>query len=315
MRIFLAGATGVIGSTILAKLIEDSEISLIFVLIHNAPLKTYSKKIVTVHCLSGINGLDLFEIDAVFNCVGEKINKDEMYSINVDFATMLLKRSIECGVGTYFYISSVGSYGASRYSRVISETSNSYPTNYYETTKHIAELKLSAESEAIRILILQPSNVLVTSNSSVKLLPQFNKILKLGIIPIINGKNGWLNYVSDEFVANVAREFLKDKSRSGKYILNQPIRYLDAANIVSDVLSCHPARISIPRLLSEFLFRFCNAMYKLTRMAIFDTVTRKIYEIDNDVCFVSQVQSEINLAGNFDAKKLFTTIAYRSSIG
>lgn len=309
-RVFLAGATGVVGSGVLAKLIGDCNVSEITVLVHNNAVKINSHKINTLNSSLQTELLNLTGYDVVYNCVGEKNNRDDMYALNVEFASALLKRSVECGVKTYVYFSSVGSYGARRRCGRVSELTPSSPMNYYESTKLIAEVRLAAESDGIRLLILQPSNILVTSNPGGILLPVLCRFLMTGIVPIVRSRNGWLNYVSDEYVANVAIALASNQQYAGKFIINTPIRYLSAISILISTLNINPKNLIIYEWLSNFLYVFCLIIHKLFHVKACDVVARKIYEIDNDVCFQSQHQVLLDRFGKYDVVKLYQRISF-----
>ncbi|BDT78444.1 NAD-dependent epimerase/dehydratase family protein [Polynucleobacter yangtzensis] len=309
--VFLAGATGLLGSAILTKLIEDSEISKICVLLHKNKLKIHSEKIHVIDAGIEIRSINLSGYDVVYNCVGEKVNDKNMYPVNVEYAIELLRQCIKHKVKTYVYFSSVGSYGAKRYSGKISESTPSFPKNYYEFTKKIAEDKLESECKNIRLLILQPSNILATSNTSSVLLPSLLKLLKNGIVLVIGRKDGWLNYVSDEYVANIALKLPWSEAGHFKFILNTPIKYRAALTILTRNLCLNPVKLVIPVWVSIAIYQFFNYSFKLFAVKFFDVIPRKIYEIDNNVYFQSEAQIFLEGLGKVDAVQLYQKIAER----
>jgi len=310
--VFLAGATGLLGRAILSKLIEDCEVSRICVLIHKKKLEIHSEKIQVIEGDVDISSINLTGYDVVYNCVGEKVNKKKMYTINVEYAIKLLRQSIKHNVRTYVYFSSVGSYGVARYSGRISESTPSFPKNYYELSKKNAEDSLELECKNIRLLILQPSNILATTDANSVLLPSLLKLLRNKIMVVVGRQNGWLNYVSDEYVANIAVKLPRYEVTHRKFILNTPIKYKSALSILAERIQLNPIEVVIPVWMSNAIYKLCNYGFKLFTIKLLDVISRKLYEIDNNVYFQSESYIFLDMLGEIDATKLYQKIGDRT---
>lgn len=168
--VLLTGATGFIGSAVLAQLIEQS----------NSPIRTYGRRSpfgVSVssipkvtHCIGEINNVAdytvaLCDVDVVIHCAAlahvPKSENSAYANVNTLGAIELAKQARQAGAKRFVFISSIGVNGSSTKATTFSVNSTAHPHNPYAQSKYDAELGLKkiADETGLEVVIVRPTLV------------------------------------------------------------------------------------------------------------------------------------------------------------
>lgn len=166
MKILVLGANGFIGKALVEKLVY-----------HRVQVRALtrsnlkgSKESVEI-IIGDLTSKDfdfkalLYGCNIVVNCAGETRDDSLMHALHVQATENLLKAAAcFCRTGKEIHwvqLSSVGAYGSSKQSRVVTEETPTNPSGTYEVTKTIADALIMAcdEISGFSYTILRPSNV------------------------------------------------------------------------------------------------------------------------------------------------------------
>jgi len=216
--ICFTGATGFVGSKLLDKLIEIGCNIKVLTRNKNARLskniKTYVGDLADQNC-----NLSAFikDCDIFFNCAGEKNNHTKMRSLHVNGTQNLLNNLRHEAVISnkkihWIQLSSCGAYGSPpkenfEVRRIITESSETKPTNEYERTKTESDelvIKASAD-QLILYTILRPSNIIANIGKDTSI-NKLIKLLNLGFFFFIGKKDAIATYVHLDDVVNALVE-------------------------------------------------------------------------------------------------------------
>lgn len=291
MKVFVAGANGFVGKALVMALTKLKEVDVVYCLSRKKGETRSSSKLKYV--VNDINNqiAEVSNCDVVINCAGEKIKIDQMYRVNVDGAFNLFNLSNSGGVKVYIHLSSVGSYGASRYAGRVNETSQCSPVNAYETTKYIAESKiLSAKKRSdLRLIVIQPSNIINPSDENIQVFPGLLRMIRFGYAPKVLQHDGWLNFISLQLVIDKILLFIYDETVKNRVILNCPIKYTDATILMSNSMRKKLKFLPVPMILErtlEFLIKKWNVNFNFLKK-----LERQLYELNNNRYFESSIES------------------------
>lgn len=151
MRVVIAGASGLIGSSLLDLCLADSFVSSVFVLVRT-PLKIEHEKLHQIRVdYNNISENDLPDnIDVVYNCLGTTIknagSEEEFKKVDFNYVVELATISHLKGVNKFI---SVSSMGAKKESKV-----------FYYKVKGMTEDFLMNDSHLDNVFILRPSLLL-----------------------------------------------------------------------------------------------------------------------------------------------------------
>ena len=160
-KIFLTGASGVIGSKFLHQALEAGYQVRVFTRNANSFQQTNSLEVYQGDLTKECDwSAALLGVDVVVNAAGEFLDKDAMRLVNFDGPNRLLKTAINVGVRRWIQLSSVGAYGSVR-EGVVDESWKDLPIGYYEKTKSDFDLELIEISRLsnLEVCIVRPSNV------------------------------------------------------------------------------------------------------------------------------------------------------------
>tara|TARA_A100001015_G_C14906627_1_gene678630 strand:- start:367 stop:1263 length:897 start_codon:yes stop_codon:yes gene_type:complete len=276
-NIIIAGANGKLGQEIKNFLLNNYGQN-VYEVDRNFNFKSLYKKIT--------NYQDLLVDSLIINCAGETVQKHLMKTANYEYPKKLLEIGMKNKISKFIHISSVGSFGAGRYSGKITENSDYMKTkNYYETTKSNFDKFLQKNYADTKICILMPSNIIFRDE---KPFLNFIKILKI-ICPKIYKKDGWLNFIHSDGVCEIVKEIIENNISHKKIILNYPIRYTQAASIIADSSNIRLNFFHIPYFLSLIFFKLFSLL-KYFRIPKAGFVLNRIYEMDNDISFISSYE-------------------------
>jgi nucleoside-diphosphate-sugar epimerase len=287
MKIIIAGATGLIGKKLVECLVNRDDVEIIYC-ISRKKENIISNKVVNITANIVDKILEIEMCDVVINCAGEKNIESEMYKTNVTGALNLFNLANSANVKTFIHISSVGSYGATRFSGEINENTHLEPKNYYEKTKYIAEKKLlvTSKRENLRLIILQPSNIIDIDTNEKSALPLLIKLANNGIGIKICKSDGWLNFIPLNYLVQKINEFVDYTEASGRIIINCPIKYSEVLLIISNTLHKRIIYLYIPQIVEVFV-DYIIKIFKIGRASKLILIKNKMYEINNNVYFKS----------------------------
>ena len=227
MTIFVTGATGLIGSFICRRLLENgyavralrratSDLSLVddvrdqITWVEGDILDT----VVLAEHLAGVDGV--IHCAALVSYDGR--DETPMHKVNVEGTANLVNASLRTGIDYFLHVSSVAAIGRGKDARQIDETHQANAEEFstaYARSKHLAELEVwRASSEGLPVAIINPSLVLGPgqwSQSSTKI---FKYIWDENRFYI----DGLANYVDVRDVATVALRLLKASTTGERYI-------------------------------------------------------------------------------------------------
>lgn len=230
MKIFVTGATGLVGSFICRKLIAEGY--------KVKALKRPNSRLVLLQDLQGeidwVEGdiLDLISLhtamqdcEAVVHSAGfvsyDEGDEDRLYKINGEGTANVVNAALRQQIKQLVHISSVGAVGRSPKMNLIDETfkwSDGDEHTAYGSSKYQAELEaFRAGVEGINTVILNPSVVLAPGpweRSSTQL---FKYVYDES--PFYT--DGWMNYIDARDLASIVTEALRGKLKNGeRYIVS-----------------------------------------------------------------------------------------------
>jgi nucleoside-diphosphate-sugar epimerase len=228
MKVFVTGATGLVGSFVLRELLRGGNTPVILL------RKNTSRVLIqdTIHLCEIVEGdiLDVFSLkqgmsgcDVVIHCAGmvsfDPRKEKEIYKINVVGTANVVNASLEMGVGKLIHLSSIAAIGRSTHNANVNEStqwSESKWNSYYATSKYLAELEVfRGGEEGLNFSIVNPSIVLGPGERHRSSTQLFTQIIKL---PYFHPK-GFLNVVDVRDVAKSACFLLKVEHQD-RLILN-----------------------------------------------------------------------------------------------
>ncbi|MGE5373204.1 MAG: NAD-dependent epimerase/dehydratase family protein [Solirubrobacterales bacterium] len=181
----------------------------------------------------------------IFHIAGEKLDESRMDSVNRGGTASLLAWARSAGVRRFIYLSSVGIYGATYNSGVITEASPAKPRNRYEQSKYEAEnlVRSAGESGGLETVILRPSNVFGRMDQGELPLLNMIRMVRKGWFTYIGESATCFNYIAVEDVADALIAALQKEAGGRDYILNTPVLLRDAVYIIASELGLPaPAR-------------------------------------------------------------------------
>ncbi|MDX6697087.1 MAG: UDP-glucose 4-epimerase [Solirubrobacteraceae bacterium] len=165
MRVVVIGATGNVGTSLLAALADDPAIDEIVGVARRAPAGEWRK---TTWATADIRGADLVPVlrgaDAVVHLgwvIQPSRDRAETRSINFDGTLRVFRAVADAGVPALVYASSVGAYSPGPKDRAVDESwpTGGVPTSFYSRDKADTERALDrfeAEHPEVRVVRLRP---------------------------------------------------------------------------------------------------------------------------------------------------------------
>src|SRR6185437_2324293 len=226
--IFLTGGTGLVGSFIARRLLEDnksiralkrknSDLSLVKDIAHR--IEWVEGDILDVlfieECLKGIDTI----IHSAALVSFSKRSEEQMIAVNVQGTANLVNAALKYNISAFCHISSVAALGRGK-NEVIDESAkweDSTINTGYARSKYLAELEVwRAMEEGLNVLIINPSVVLgpaLLNNSTARL---FKYVWKKS--PFYT--TGQMNYIDVRDVAEIAILLIEKRIYNGRFILN-----------------------------------------------------------------------------------------------
>ncbi len=250
MTIFVTGATGLIGSFICRRLIENGYVV--------RALRRASSALSLVDDISDqitwVEGdiLDTVALaeqlagaDGVIHCAAlvsyDSRDETRMHKVNVEGTANLVNASLRLGIAYFLHVSSVAAIGRGKAENKVDETHQANAEEFstaYARSKHLAELEVwRASSEGLPVAIINPSLVLGPGEWSQGSTKIFKYIWDENRFYI----NGLANYVDVRDVATVALRLLKSQVTGERFITSAgSIPYAELFGMVARAFSKKP---------------------------------------------------------------------------
>lgn len=162
----VTGASGIIGSRIVERLLEAGYRVRVLTRARNTPARNG----IVSYCgsLDDKDILEDFLRDAsmLFHCAGERRDVERMWRVNVEGTRRLLDVARQLDIRYLCYISSAGVVGRTN-SCWVDETENCNPGNEYEKSKWMAEKLVAEGLPDCSVVILRPTNVIDEDNAGI----------------------------------------------------------------------------------------------------------------------------------------------------
>jgi len=254
MNILLTGYGGLVGSY-LAGYLSANDPSLNLFLFSRKPVKK-SDLLSRHHYLNSNIIFDpsspiLKEIDLIVNCAGNTRDPAQFKESNLLFPINLIRARLQSPRPfSFVQLSSVGSYGASQFDKIINEESVVAPSNPYEISKALAEYNLIeiCKRNSIQLTLLQPSNIINPAASSFVFFPKLDLFFRRGFYPVLNqdASQVWLNCISIQDVSKSILTLIRDNYPPAKLILNCCFNYSSLIGHYSSVRKIKLSPLFLP---------------------------------------------------------------------
>lgn len=266
----VTGATGFVGNYFLSILISDFPQLAISVGGRSAYISKWHAERIESVSLDLSKEVDIHSYpDIVFHIAGEKRDESKMWDVNFEGTRRLLDWSAQHGVKRFVYLSSVGVYGASKDSGVVTESTPKRPQNAYESSKNAAEdwVRECCQRHGIEYVILQPSNVIGVSGKAYPLLGMM-KMIKKGLFTYFDGGAACFNYVAVDDVAAGLAAAMSPQAANRTFILNSPIRMKLAVDWIADEIGVVRPSRRLPTALGFIAGEMASTLTGLTGKSI-----------------------------------------------
>jgi nucleoside-diphosphate-sugar epimerase len=250
-RILITGITGLIGKSVLSKLIQFNDTYDITAIIRP---DTNPKRFLGYKDKIKIEYIDLTNIEALkvylsresFHIIlhigairgGRRFSKQLYYDANVRATEQLVDNSLK-NKSRFIFCSSVGVFGAIPDEIPANNESPYKEDNYYHYTKIVAEKIINrAILKGLDAVILRPS---ITYGTGDKGFPyQLVKMVNNNIFPICN-KNIWIHMCNIDTIASAFIKLINEKSSITGVSFNiadvEPVQLKDLVNFIKRQLS------------------------------------------------------------------------------
>jgi nucleoside-diphosphate-sugar epimerase len=263
----VTGGTGLVGSTLLKKLVEENKFSIRAIRRASSRMdlvKNLEEKVEWVEAeLSDIESLErAFEgISYVFHCAAMvsffAADTEKMHEINVDGTANIVNLSLKFSVKKLVHVSSVAAIGRSTNSRECTENTKWVPsannTNYAKT-KYLSEMEVwRGFAEGLDVAIVNPTIVLgdgFFDEGSIR----FFRQIKDGLKFYPPGANG---FVDARDVADFMIKLMNSPISAERFILcGKNLEYKIFFEKIAERLHVSPPKIRVNKFMAEFAWIF-----------------------------------------------------------
>lgn len=289
MKVLVLGANGFIGRSFVNKLIGHG---ILVRALTRTDLKDIKGSVEVV--VGDLTSEDfdfkalLYGCDIVVNCAGETRDEALMYALHVQATINLLEAvSFLCLAGKRIHwvqLSSVGAYGSSKESRVVTEETPANPSGAYEVTKTMADTLIMAcnKNLGFSYTILRPSNVFgrdMTNES----LRQLGSIVKKRIFFFIGFSPSIATYIHvDDVVSALFLCVIDSRAKGHIFNVSNDCRLKELIAGISEALGVPPPRLTLPEHPVRIGLAVAATLFKLpvTQKRIDALVRRTTYPTD-----------------------------------
>ena len=317
--IFLTGATGLVGSYIARRLLEDnttvralrrknSDLSLVKDIAHL--IEWVEGDILDVLFLEeSLKGVDCI-IHAAAVVSFSKRSQGRMMHVNVQGTANLVNAALKNNISRFCHISSVAAIGRGK-SEVIDEESkweDSHNNTSYAQSKYMAELEVwRGIEEGLDAVIVNPSVVLgpgLINNTSVRL---FKYVWNQS--PFYTP--GEVNYIDVRDVAEIVNQLVEKRNLTGRFILNAgKISYKELFGKIAENFNRKKPFLKAGSFLSAVAWRVEAIKALITGQEAI--ITKETARIANQSFFYEN--TKIRSALNFNFRDINDTIVWTCSV-
>ncbi|WP_333596985.1 NAD-dependent epimerase/dehydratase family protein [Chryseobacterium flavum] len=286
-KVFVTGATGLLGTNVVIKLLKDGYFVFALVRQKSSYLgqKNENLKLIEGDLNSDISLL-LKEVYCFIHIAAETrqnlLRYEEYRKVNYNMVVNLFEQAKNCGVKKFLFVSSANTLG---YGNALQPGDEKNGSRYPFTRSWYAQSKLEAENyllqadHEIERVILNPTFMIGAYDSK----PSSGKIIfwawkkKLVFYP-----KGGKNFVHVEDVANGIIQAIERGESGEKYLLaNENMNYRDFFKKVNKITGQYPVMIPIPNLILTFLGWAGDVFRKLNIQTNLSSPNMKALQIHN----------------------------------
>ncbi|MBP2615291.1 NAD-dependent epimerase/dehydratase family protein [Chryseobacterium jejuense] len=286
-KVFVTGATGLLGTNIIIKLLQNgySVIALVRQKSKYLGEENENLKLIEGNLTSDLSSY-LTNIDCIIHIAAETsqnlIRYEDYKKINYDITVNLFSQSEACGVRKFLFVSSANTIGYGSEKQLGNERElQKYPftESFYAQSKLEAENYLLENHKNTEIIILNPTFMIGAYDTK----PSSGKLIfwawkkKLIFYP-----KGGKNFVHVEDAANGILNAI-EKGRTGeKYLLaNENLSYRVFFNKINRITKQNPIMIAIPHRFLSFLGLIGDGLRKLKIKTNLSTANMQALQIRN----------------------------------
>lgn len=289
MKVLVLGANGFIGKSFVEKLVSHG---VQVRALTRTGLKDFNESIETVMGDLTSNSFDfktlLYGCDIVVNCAGETRDDALMHALHVQATANLLEAvAYFCRTGKKIHwvqLSSVGAYGSSKESRVVTEETPINPSGNYEVTKTMADALIMAcnENSGFSYTILRPSNVF-GRNMTNESLRQLGQIVKKRVFFFVGFSPAIATYIHvDDVVSALYLCVIDPRAKGHVFNVSNDCTLKVLIEGIAEALGVPPPRLTLPERPVRIGLAVLATLFKLpvTQKRIDALVRRTTYPTD-----------------------------------
>ncbi|MGY2041001.1 NAD-dependent epimerase/dehydratase family protein [Pseudomonas pergaminensis] len=289
MKVLVLGANGFIGKAFVEKLVcHGVQVRALT----RKGLKFFKGSVETI--VGDLTSKDfdfnqlLYGCDIVVNCAGETRDDALMHALHVQATANLLDAvTCLCRAGKEIHwvqLSSVGAYGSSRKTRVVTEETPTNPCGTYEVTKTMADTLIMACNESSRFsyTILRPSNVFgrdMTNES----LRQLGSIVRKRVFFFVGFSPSIATYIHvDDVVSALYLCVIDPRAKGHIFNVSNDCTLRELIAGIAEALEVPPPRLTLPERPVRIGLAVIARLFKLpvTQKRIDALVRRTRYPTD-----------------------------------
>lgn len=286
-KVFITGATGLLGTNVIIKLLKDGYIVIALVRQKRKYLGEEDENLKLMEAdLSSDVSMFLKGVDCIIHIAAETrqdlLNYDDYGYVNHDMTMNLAIQAENCGVKKFLFISTANTLGyGNKEEPGNEEMGQKYPftRSLYAQSKLEAENHLLQNDKGMEVIILNPTFMIGAHDSK----PSSGKLIfwawkkKLVFYP-----KGGKNFVHVEDVASGIVNAI-EKGRDGeKYILaNENLSYKAFFKKINEITDQKPIMLPIPGMVLNVLGRVGDGLRKLKKKTNLSTPNMKALQVHN----------------------------------
>lgn len=286
-KVVVTGATGLLGTHIIIKLLKDGYSVIALVRKESKYLDEENENLNWIEVnLSSDLSQHLKNIDFVIHIAAETrmnlLTYDEYRKVNYDWTVDVFNQAQKSGIKKFLFISSANTLGfGSKTDPGSEEKRQKYPftQSWYAQSKLEAENYLLRNAKNMEVVILNPTFMIGAYDNK----PSSGKLIfwawkkKLIFYP-----KGGKNFVHVQDVANGVINALEKGKNGEKYLLaNENLSYSDFFRMINRITHQHPIMIPIPNTLLNVLGKVGDGLRKMKISTNLSTANMKALQIYN----------------------------------
>ncbi|MCR4404468.1 MAG: NAD-dependent epimerase/dehydratase family protein [Candidatus Acetothermia bacterium] len=272
-RVLVTGATGLVGSHAVARLLEEGyevyglvrRSSDAAILERLGARPRYGDLRVPSSLLEATQGMDAVVHAAAK--VGDWGSRKEFYALNVQATEALLQGALENGVGKFVHVSSVSVYGRTEHKLIAEDEPLKPVRNPYIDTKIAAESRVREyQAKGLVTSIVRPC--LIYGERDRHFLPLICKQIKAGRMVIIGSGEHLANLVYAENVVDLLLLLLQGDRGDGEAfncVDRDLLTWNEALKKIAGLMGLTPSRRHLPEVLAYDLGLLLEVWGRLTR--------------------------------------------------